>query len=123
MNCPICQSPAPHRHPAVQHEGEVQPCRDPYHLAVTPENTPERIAEAQTVGADATGTELADLLRRFGDVAYKEGCIAGVNAYAYSTSEAWAENGVQYVGRSGTTRANAVAQVEQLHNYSPPSRR
>lgn len=46
-NCPSCGSPAPHRHPAVQHEGEVQPCRDPFHLTVTPENTPERIAETQ----------------------------------------------------------------------------
>ena len=29
--CPTCTSPAPHLHPAVQHEGEVQPCRDPWH--------------------------------------------------------------------------------------------
>lgn len=47
--CPTCGSPAPHRHPAVQHEGEVQPCRDPFHLTVTPENTPERIAETQAL--------------------------------------------------------------------------
>ena len=28
-NCPTCESPGKHLHPAVQHEGEVQICRDP----------------------------------------------------------------------------------------------
>lgn len=32
--CPACQSPAPNLHPAVQHEGEVQVCRDPWHQPV-----------------------------------------------------------------------------------------
>jgi hypothetical protein len=41
--CPRCESPAPHLHPAVQHEGEVQPCSHPFHYQVTPENTPERM--------------------------------------------------------------------------------
>jgi hypothetical protein len=36
--CPRCGSHAPHLHPAVQHEGEVQPCTDPFHLKYTPEN-------------------------------------------------------------------------------------
>jgi hypothetical protein len=36
--CPRCDSPAPHLHPAVQHEGEVQPCSDAFHLQPTPEN-------------------------------------------------------------------------------------
>ena len=31
--CPTCDSPAPNLHPAMQHEGEVQPCRDPWHGA------------------------------------------------------------------------------------------
>lgn len=31
QHCPTCDSPAPQLHPAVQHEGEVQPCADPYH--------------------------------------------------------------------------------------------
>lgn len=44
MRCPTCTSPAPHLHPAVQHEGEVQPCPDEYHKTVTSQNTPERIA-------------------------------------------------------------------------------
>lgn len=30
-NCPTCDSPAPNLHPAVQSEGEVQPCKDPWH--------------------------------------------------------------------------------------------
>lgn len=30
-NCPTCDSPQPHLHPAMQHGGEVQPCTDPWH--------------------------------------------------------------------------------------------
>ena len=29
--CPTCTAPAPSMHPAVQCEGEVQPCGDPWH--------------------------------------------------------------------------------------------
>lgn len=31
-NCPTCDSPNPNLHPAIQHEGEVQPCRDDWHV-------------------------------------------------------------------------------------------
>jgi len=44
-NCPRCDSPHPHLHPAVQAEGEVQPCYDPFHEIVTTQNTSARIAE------------------------------------------------------------------------------
>lgn len=37
-NCPTCDSPAPHLHPAIQHEGEVQPCKDAFHSIMTPQN-------------------------------------------------------------------------------------
>jgi hypothetical protein len=47
--CPTCSSPAPHLHPAMQFEGEVQPCGDAFHLIVTPENTPAKIAKAQAL--------------------------------------------------------------------------
>lgn len=36
--CPRCSSPAPHLHPAVQHEGEVQPCDHAFHKRITPQN-------------------------------------------------------------------------------------
>lgn len=36
--CPTCDSPAPHLHPAVQHEGEVQVCGDNFHKRVTNQN-------------------------------------------------------------------------------------
>lgn len=47
--CPTCDSPSPHLHPAVQHEGEVQLCHDAFHQRVTPENGPEKIAEIQAL--------------------------------------------------------------------------
>lgn len=31
--CPLCDSPAPHLHPAVQHGGECSICPDPFHAA------------------------------------------------------------------------------------------
>jgi hypothetical protein len=49
MRCPTCTSPAPHLHPAMQYEGEVQPCPDPFHQRVTNQNTPERIADVNRI--------------------------------------------------------------------------
>lgn len=52
--CPTCNSPAPHLHPAMQFEGEVQPCSDRFHATITPQNTPERRAEvACFLGAES----------------------------------------------------------------------
>lgn len=41
--CPTCGSKAPHRHPAVQFEGEVEICTDEFHLKPTNQNTQEFI--------------------------------------------------------------------------------
>jgi hypothetical protein len=38
LRCPRCDSPAPHLHPAVQSEGEVQRCPHPYHSTPTNQN-------------------------------------------------------------------------------------
>lgn len=45
MKCPKCESPSPHLHPAVQHEGEVHICHDEFHRRVTPQNTPAKIRD------------------------------------------------------------------------------
>ena len=42
--CPTCQSPSPHLHPAMQHEGEVELCTDEFHLTPTNQNTVANIA-------------------------------------------------------------------------------
>ncbi len=47
--CPKCHSTAPHLHPAVQFEGEVQPCDHDFHRQVTPQNTEKRIAEVDAM--------------------------------------------------------------------------
>jgi hypothetical protein len=39
---------------------------------------------------------------------YELGWLDCLNTFAYTSSEAWAENGVQYVGHTGCTRADAA---------------
>jgi hypothetical protein len=60
MKCKVCESPQPHLHPAVQHEGEVQLCRDDFHRTVTPQNSPAMIAEVQKLIAATAVTTNED---------------------------------------------------------------
>lgn len=53
--CPSCDSPAPHLHPAVQSEGEVQPCSDPFHAIVTNQNSEEMIRDAAKLSRPQAG--------------------------------------------------------------------
>lgn len=63
QRCPTCDSPAPHLHPSIQHEGEVQPCKDAWHLQETSQIRPavcshERLDEdgiCRSCGADKRG--------------------------------------------------------------------
>lgn len=62
MNCPTCDAPQPHLHPAVQCGGEVEICRDAFHLTPTPMNKPEWIAavrEKQSRAADSNALDNA----------------------------------------------------------------
>ncbi len=74
---------------------------------------------------EASGEALEALadLEPLRDADYRAGFEAALRAYAYSSSEPWAENGVQYVGTTGCTLAEAIAQIEDTYNYAPPSRR
>lgn len=58
MKCKTRGSPAPHTHPALQHEDEVEICADGFHLLPTPENRLEYVA-AMTLEAN-----LAELVGR-----------------------------------------------------------
>jgi hypothetical protein len=46
--CPRCNSTAPHMHPAVQHEGEVELCTHDFHLMPTRQNVPAYIAAVRS---------------------------------------------------------------------------
>lgn len=37
QTCPTCESSDPKKHPAMQFEGEVQPCHDQWHVPLPPE--------------------------------------------------------------------------------------
>lgn len=44
---------------------------------------------------------------------YEAGAEYALRLYAYSSSATWAENGVQYVGTTGTKLAEALARLDE----------
>ena len=52
--CPTCQSSNPSFHPAVQHEGEVHLCRDPWHKPTAAEIEAKWAADDDEPMDDAT---------------------------------------------------------------------
>lgn len=66
MSCPTCGSTAPHMHPAIQHEGEVELCADAFHLTPTRQNRPEYIAAVQAMTSPSTDA-LVESMRSLAD--------------------------------------------------------
>lgn len=51
---------------------------------------------------------------------YTRGLLDGVERFAYSSSEPWAENGVRYVGISGKTLFDAQKEILRERDYQLP---
>lgn len=51
---------------------------------------------------------------------YEQGFVDALRAYAYTSSQPWAESGVHYVGTTGRTLAEAIEQVRETHTFAPP---
>jgi len=64
--CPRCDSPAPHLHPQMQFEGEVQECSHSFHLRETPQNLcfADKAAEARERDSLIATAEALNKLQR-----------------------------------------------------------
>lgn len=51
---------------------------------------------------------------------FEQGYLRALSDYAYTTSAAWAENGVQYVGTTGETRRAAATEFLEERGWTDP---
>lgn len=54
---------------------------------------------------------------------YEQGWLACLGTFAYTTSERWAESGVQYVGTTGCTRRDAAVEFLTERGFEPETAR
>ena len=69
------------------------------------------MSAAEGMTSEATATQ-SPVTKAYFD-GYAAGAAYALRLYAYSTSETWAENGVQYVGHAGETLAAALAEMNE----------
>ena len=98
--CPTCDSPSPERHPAVQAEGEVQPCSDDWH---EPE-TSQMLARRQK-----------RTMNNIGDCTVERKTPLGIVGYIGAAND---ELAVQAVENNGINRIVIMDEGQYLENLN-----